>query len=149
MKKNVLIILTIATLAFIWIHSAMSPADSNAESSAVRDFIAPFLELFVGKGNVTDHLVRKLAHFTEYAVYGIELSLLIVSNWMKWKSGKIFTKILICLNIILVTAFIDETIQFFSSRGPAVLDIWIDLAGGALTTCLVAIGTSASKRRKV
>ena len=31
------------------------------------------LELFTGKGNVTDHLVRKLAHFCEYAALGVLL----------------------------------------------------------------------------
>ena len=150
MNKTRLWIFTIIIaliLVFIWGNSLLNAETSKALSDYLRTNILGFLfdEM---NANQASFLVRKLAHFTEYAVYGIELSLLIVSNWMKWKTGKIFKRILICLNMILITAFIDETIQFFSGRGPAVLDIWIDLAGGALTTCLVAIGTSANKRKR-
>jgi VanZ family protein len=33
--------------------------------------------------------------------------------------------------VALIIAFFDETIQIFSARGPAVLDVWIDFAGFA------------------
>lgn len=46
------------------------------QSGRVGELLRPLLELVVGQGGVTDHLVRKLAHFTEYAVLGALLLLL-------------------------------------------------------------------------
>lgn len=54
----------------------MPISDSAAESGRVTEWLKPFLEVFVGQGNVTDHLVRKLAHFTEFAALGFQLLLL-------------------------------------------------------------------------
>lgn len=64
----ILSVLLILALAFIWGHSMFSAVDSAEESRRVGQWITPFLEQFVGPGNVTDHLVRKLAHFCEYGV---------------------------------------------------------------------------------
>ena len=43
-------------------------AGSSQESRRGGQLLAPLIELFAGEGNVTDHLVRKLAHFTEYGL---------------------------------------------------------------------------------
>ena len=69
--KTILVVLLALLLAFIWLHSMMPAEDSAEESQRVGQFLTPFLELFVGEGNVTDHLVRKLAHFCEYGALGI------------------------------------------------------------------------------
>ena len=58
-------------LLFIWVHSMIPARSSAAESRWVGQLITPVLELFTGEGNVTDHLVRKLAHFCEYAALGV------------------------------------------------------------------------------
>ena len=64
------------TLAFIWGHSCVPITTSAAESGRVTGWLTPFLEVFVGQGNVTDHLVRKLAHFIEFAALGFQILLL-------------------------------------------------------------------------
>ena len=69
--KTILVVLLALLLAFIWLHSMMPAEDSAEESQRVGQFLTPFLELLVGEGNVTDHLVRKLAHFCEYGALGI------------------------------------------------------------------------------
>lgn len=53
-------ILILATLTFIWGNSIESVSDSQEKSLGVLEVIWPLLESFVGKGNVTDRLVRKL-----------------------------------------------------------------------------------------
>ena len=73
MKKTILTVLLVLMLLFIWGHSMVPAEASAAESGRVGALLTPFLELFVGKGNVTDHLVRKLAHFSEYAALGVLL----------------------------------------------------------------------------
>lgn len=74
----ILTILIIATIAFIWSNSLQSVPESQKRSLGVMDKIMPILEVFVGKGNVTDHLIRKLAHFCGFGLLGCELALLTV-----------------------------------------------------------------------
>ena len=76
-----------------------------------------FFELFVGKGNVTEHFVRKLAHFTEFFVLGLELAVLFCS----FSSKPILFSLLVALT--------DETIQLFTGRGSQVKDVWLDFFG--------------------
>ena len=119
----------------------MDPEKSSMESSFVAKLITPFLELFLGKGNVTEHLVRKMAHFTEFSALGLEL-LLFFNPWHKrfllptWNGG-------------LIAALIDETIQIFSGRGDAVPDVWLDFSGvifGSLIASLIVKLINISKR---
>ena len=128
MKRNsffhaLLLLLIGATLAFIWSRSLKSIPASRAESEAVGAFLKPFLELFVGKGNVTDHLVRKLAHFCEYGLLGVE-----VTAWFVLRDGR-GRRTLFIAALGFFTGFIDETIQFFSGRGNQFSDVMLDLSG--------------------
>ena len=140
MKQNnkkaitILSIIILATLAFIWIHSCMDREDSSMESGFVYDLLCPFFELFMGKGNVTEHFIRKLAHFTEFFGLGLELMLFMRLEFLKIKpvlpvNAWVFG---------IFCALIDETIQLFSGRGPAVQDVWLDSAG-CLTGVLIML----------
>ncbi len=129
-------ILIIVTVLAIWIHSAMPASVSSRESSSVMNFIRPVLELFVGRGNVSEHLVRKLAHFTEYFVLGVELS---------FRKKKKFLNGLI---IAFVVAFLDETIQIFSAgRSAQITDVWLDMSG-VLTASLLCKLLCLGKRNQ-
>ena len=77
-----LLLAVLAALAFIWGNSLDSAVESSLKSGRMRKLIQPLLELLVGQGNVTDHLVRKLAHFTEFAVLGALLLLLTLVLFM-------------------------------------------------------------------
>ena len=88
MKKKVLIIILILTLAFIWGQSMIPKGQSANESGFVLNLVRPFLEIFVGKGNVTIRLVRKIAHFVEYSVLGVELALFLVAGWIAKAKSK-------------------------------------------------------------
>ena len=114
-------------LCFIWGHSAVSAEVSKIESAAVGGFLTPFLELFVGPGNVTDHLVRKLAHFAEYAALGFLLGL------RTWSGGRTSGhSIYHSLLNAMAAALADESIQLLSDgRGAQVTDILLDTAGAA------------------
>lgn len=146
MKRTILLILTILTLAFIWGHSMMSVPASASESGGVLELIRPLLEIFVGKGNATNHLVRKLAHFAEYGTLGLELGLLICAEWINFRAKKtlplpdgLIKKGLVCLLAVFIVAFLDESIQILSGRGPLVEDIWLDLSGGAAMLAVVLL----------
>ena len=134
-KKRLFIVLTGIAIAVIWIHSAMPQKVSQAESNFVYTILAPVLKLFLPDKMVTGHLVRKIAHFTEYGVLGIVL--------MAYSIVTERTKPAQLINLLftgLAVAFLDETIQIFSGRGSQIKDVWIDLAGyctGAGLTGLV------------
>ena len=73
---------------------------------------------------LTEHMVRKAAHFCEYTMEGFFLLL----------GTRLFTHKLRFLSwpvlLGLLTALCDETIQlFYAGRGSSVTDVWIDFAG--------------------
>ena len=146
MKKTILAVLLALLLAFIWIHSMVPAEDSAEESQRVGRIIAPILELLVGEGNVTDHLVRKLAHFCEYGALGILTGALLLVK----KEGGIFrwSYALLCA---LAVAVIDESIQLLADgRGAQVQDVLLDTAGsltGLLAVWLIAALVRRLRRR--
>lgn len=132
-QRLILIILILLTLVFIWGNSMQPIKDSQEKSLSIVKVVKPILEPIVGKGNVTDHLVRKLAHFTEFGVLGCELMLL---SSIRKRRG--IQSIVNCLFAVLSVAVIDETIQIFSNRGSQVQDVLLDFAG-AVTGILFII----------
>lgn len=120
----ILTILIIATIAFIWSNSLQSIPESQERSLGMMGKITLVLEVFVGKGNVTNHLVRKLAHFFEYGALGCELVLLVVLR----KRVRL-QPVVNCLFIGLAVAVIDETIQIFPNPGSQVSDVLLDFTG--------------------
>lgn len=140
MKQRIVLLLMGLTLAFIFLHSFAGKEQSSQESAFVMQLIEPFLELFVGKGHVTEHLVRKLAHFCEFGLLGFLLGVL--------------RKMPTCGTLLfaLLAALTDETIQIFTGRGPQVQDVWLDFSGaltGMITACLLLwLCKAMTKRRK-
>ena len=112
------------TVAFIFIQSMLSRETSGAESGAVREFLERFFSYDSPFGAFILNNLRKIAHFAEYGVLGAEISLF-VSLFAK-DSMKLMPYTPLVGHGV---AFIDETIQIFSGRGPAILDVWIDTLG--------------------
>ena len=69
--RVVFFVLTAAMLAFAFIHSAMPAQVSAEESGGVLDFLYSLLPRLGISMELTDHIVRKLAHFTEFTVIGM------------------------------------------------------------------------------
>jgi VanZ family protein len=116
----------VAVLLFIWGNSLESQPESQARSLGIVALIKPLLEPIVGTGNVTDHLVRKIAHFLEFAVLGTLLVLYTVVR------GRFMLQSAVnCLSFSLAAAVTDESLQLFSSRGSQVQDVLLDFAGAA------------------
>ena len=83
---------------------------------------------------LTDHIVRKLAHFCEYTLEGFLLMLC-----MRVYSRHPLRHITVPMLGGVLTALTDETIQLFSEgRSSQVTDVWLDSAG-VLAGILVAI----------
>ena len=121
--KISLLCLIAATLLFIFIQSMIPPETSKAESDAVGGFIEEIIPPDTEVGAFVKVNLRKIAHFTEFFILGLEVSIYLI----------LFTKKphlkLLSLPTALITAFFDESIQMFSGRGPSVFDVWIDFFG--------------------
>ena len=74
---------------------------------------------------LTDHIVRKLAHFCEYTLEGFLLMLC-----MRVYTRSYIWHISVPLLGGVLTALADETIQIYSpGRSSQVTDVWLDSAG--------------------
>lgn len=125
LKPTILLsFIIIATLIFIWGNSFESFTVSQQISKTVTEVVTPGLEVFIGRGHVTNPIVRKLAHVTEFAILGSGMALLSAA-----RKRRGFQPIFNCLSAGLAVAVIDETIQIFSDRGSSVSDVLIDFAG--------------------
>ncbi len=104
-------------LVFIWGQSILPPSASDSQSHWIASYLVKW---FGNDVDYVNHIVRKCAHFTEFAALGA------VSFWLygKRKWGYVLAGM-----IGFGCAFLDETIQIFSSRGPAISDVWLDLSG--------------------
>ena len=130
MKKRLSIFLTILillTLTFIFTNSMDSVAASQKKSGAVLERVWILLKGVVGKENVTEHLVRKLAHFFEFFVLGVEMSALSFLHHSPRRT--LYYSISLPVFCGLLAALTDETIQIASARGSQVQDVWLDFAG--------------------
>ncbi len=132
---------TVATLIFIFSNSMKPPAESVSDSNAVKDVIATIIppESNLGK-KILDN-IRKIAHFTEYGLLGIEV--FCIAALLADRRRARYLALGKSLIFALVTAFIDETIQIFSSRGPMIADVWIDVGGFFTYSMLTNIALEA------
>lgn len=119
------VILFILWVIFIFTRS-MQPADlSNEESGKVLSILEQLLPF-----ELSNHIVRKLAHFIEYAILGFLGWFVYVPQPQKYKIG--FFTLLTCVAVSIC----DETIQVFvDGRAGRVSDVCLDTVG-ALTGVL-------------
>ena len=107
---------------------------SKEVSGAISKFVAGIIGGDAGTTEEGHHLVRKLAHFTEYAALGATGHLLfdctIQDKYRKYTTVSL---------VGVATPLIDETIQIFSQRGPALTDVWIDVGGYLLGVLVVFV----------
>ena len=114
----------IACIAFIFRNSLQEGAISSARSQAVMRFLNEMLD-HVGLGPLSEHTVRKLAHFAEFTLEGFLLMLCLrvyTAHFVRHVSWPLLGG--------MSTALMDETIQrFIPNRSSQVTDVWIDMAG--------------------
>ncbi len=129
--RTIFYIAFLATILFIFVNSALSKEQSGAQSDAVGDFIAGIIPPETALGAAIQENLRKIAHFTEYGLLGIEVAFYIFIFESKRVKKALLTPI-----IPFFVGFFDETIQIFSERGPSVSDVWIDIGGFAFFSAL-------------
>lgn len=127
--------LTILWLAVIYAFSAQPMAVSAEQSGWLAGLIANLTGW-----QMDQLLLRKLAHLVEYALLGLLAGLALSQT--AWRPRH-------ALGLLvagLMAAFLDESIQLLSGRGPAIVDVWIDTAGVAIGL-FIALGLSKLRRK--
>lgn len=139
MKRNwykyLFIIITFFVIGFIWWNSSKNGEESSGISQGV---LYEIMQIFARIGistDITEHIIRKLAHFTEFTALGILLS---IDTVLFLKNMKQY--VWIPLFIGLLVALIDETMQLFPiGRSSSVKDVWIDFSGVIFGTILLLV----------
>lgn len=116
---------TIGTIFFIFSNSLEIAQVSGGKSAAVTVWLNSMLER-AGTGlRFSEHIVRKLAHFSEYALLGFWLMLT-----LRVYTKRILTHIFFPLFVGLAVPVADESIQLLTpGRSGQVKDILIDFSG--------------------
>ena len=134
------ITLTAVLLIFIWGNSLLPGEISGAFSSWVKDLLNRLLGRPPSDPQEGHGLLRKIAHFTEFACLGVSLC---------WLLSMLKQKFYIPLLCGFLVACTDETIQcFIPDRGPAIKDVAIDTAGVAVgIAVLLAVAAIYQKNK--
>ena len=130
--------LMICTLAFIWGNSLLPGEISGAFSDWVKGILESLFTQGTPKPS-SGGLLRKLAHFTEFAALGALLC---------WRAGMLEKSKAAAFGCGALAACLDETIQIFvPDRGPGLKDVCIDSAGVLTGMALILLGHTYFKRR--
>lgn len=140
-RQRLFAALTLFTLCFIWGNSLMP----GSVSGAFSDWVGSVLNWLLGGAidTTAGHgTLRKLAHGTEYLVFGVELTVLLRLWQAKpWSLLALYG---------VSAALIDETIQLFvAGRAGQIRDVWIDLGGFGTGVCLCILAAWLRTRRNM
>jgi len=165
-KLILCILLICLNVAFIWGNSLL-PADLSEKVSGkvmeiyerilmhpvfekisvkLINLVNRILDTSIPNQNVGMHLLRKMAHFTEFLLLGLDLCWLFLILEQKG-----IHKLTMPMLFGSLTACVDETIQLFSDgRSSSLVDVWIDIAGLFAGIMILLIGHSilTMRRRK-
>lgn len=123
-RKIVTTILLCLCIAFIW-HNSLEEAELSGNRSLI--ITRTLNDWFSGGGCMifAETVVRKLAHFLEYALEGTLVTSVI---WAYELEIHRYLSQVVLAGVL--TALIDETFQLFmEGRAASVGDVWIDLVG--------------------
>lgn len=138
-RMGLCLVLVCCVLIFIWGNS-MLPGEISA---ALSDWVQEILQsVLPGSGHAPGQgsgLLRKIAHFTEFAALGLLLC---------WLFGMLRKKEYWPILLGVAAACIDETIQILvPGRGPGLRDVLIDSCGVLMGVILLTLGHNLKKRK--
>ena len=139
------LLVALAVVIFIFANSIAGIEASGDFSSGFAEVLYKLASRVVSLSFDEFHvLVRKVAHFTEFAALG-------ASVWMiMWNAKKLCGKLHIAVTFLvsLAVAVTDEFIQSFTGRGSAVPDVVLDFAGSVFGTLVTAVIVYLIKTKK-
>lgn len=135
-KLALSILMVSLILLFIWGNSLLPAELSQAFSDWVKNLLTGGAS---GEGSGGSGLLRKIAHFTEFAALGMSLG---------WLFGMLRKNVSFPFLMGAAAACVDETIQLFvPERGPGIFDVCLDTAGVAVGLLALHIGYKLFKKK--
>ena len=127
MKKRISILLVILWMLLIFIMSSANGAQSDNQSGFIVNIISNLFN--ISSLEILNHIIRKIAHLTEYLILG-----LLVHNLIKQYNKKWYISLIICI----LYAISDELHQGFTpGRSPQISDVFIDTIGSLIGISLL------------
>lgn len=138
-RKALCCALIALNLALIWGNSTLPGGVSMELSDGFLALLSQGLPAFAVIGSI---LIRKLAHFSEFACLGLLL------GWLLSPEGG-FRGFAAPALLGTLAACVDETIQrFVPGRESSLIDVWIDISGVCAGILLLRLGYCCIRRRK-
>lgn len=150
MKKSrifVCVILTLLTLLIIFriFYNSLLNADESADDSLyVLNIVNDFIKNIGLEVTLTDHIVRKVAHFIEFFILGSSafFTFYAYTIKLKWCCVSAF-----CLSVLI--AVCDELLQLLSfGRSCEIKDMLIDSSGALLAVIIFGLVIHFRLRKK-
>ena len=132
-KKHIWHIALVLYIIFIFSNS-LTPADISSENSG---FVLRLVHNTLSAVGIqalwlTEHVIRKCAHFSEYTVLGI-----LLYQSVKHLPLEAGMKRTVHLGAVFFIPFVDETLQLFTAgRSGQISDVWLDMSGVMFGTIL-------------
>lgn len=138
-RKALCCVLIALNLALIWGNSTLPGGVSMELSDGFLALLSQGLPALAVIGSI---LIRKLAHFSEFACLGLLL------GWLLSPEGG-FRGFAAPALLGTLAACADETIQrFVPGRESSLIDVWIDIFGVCAGILLLRLGYRCIRRRK-
>ena len=132
--------LILMILTFIWGNSLMPGEISQAFSQWAKGVLAKLIPVDAPVTEESNGLLRKIAHFTEFAALGVCLA---------WRGRMRKQAPRWAFYFGSAAAAVDETIQcFVPGRGPGIKDVLLD-CGGVLTGMLLLFSGHALLKKRI
>ena len=157
-KKALYVSITLWSVSFVWIafifaNSLQTGSESGEMSGSVSRFINQLLSLIHPSLKLSHLFIRKMAHFSEFALLATLLCFAIRSRCRA--QGREVCRaewVLLALPFSVIVAACDETIQLFTDgRSGSAVDVLIDSAGAACATLIFFLAlclTEKSRNKK-
>ena len=133
-SRIVLAALILLTVSFIFTQSLLPSEVSSSESNGVKGLLATIFPPDTPLGAFISQYVRKIAHFVDFGLLGAELTLYALL-FCRDKRRSLPAALLSAFFV----AFVDETLQIFSGRGPMISDVWLDFCGSLCFSVAVSL----------
>lgn len=131
-------------VVFIWGNSLVPGEGSSSMSLGVVSAVRSALDaLSIPSFWVTDFLIRKTAHFSEYALLGI-----LVAQAFDPDGGAWHRRLIVVGAVLVLVPSIDEGIQLFvDGRSGQVTDVLLDCCGATTGVFVRALAVHLRRRR--
>ena len=133
--RVILTALSVMAVGFIFYNSSLDAVESSGQSGSLLGVINDLLER-IGLGiELSDHFIRKAAHFTEYFVLGALIGAAAYSYVMRRRR-----MLMITLPAGLAVAVCDELIQLTSvGRSCEIKDMALDFTGVVCASLILTL----------